>query len=149
MIKKCHQIIDKKGLANRVSICHQDIIGMPITNASVIVSNFTLQFIPKQHRLAVIKNIYSGLNKGGIFILSEKFKGDKVNDAFLIDHYHAYKKLNGYSNKEIMRKRQALKDVLVPDSVEEIKKRLTSVGFDQVIKWFQCFNFASFIAIKE
>lgn len=149
MIEKCQKIIDKKGLANRVNINRQNIIGMPINNASVIVSNFTLQFIPKQHRLAVIKNIYSGLNDGGIFILSEKFKGDKMNDKFLIDHYHAYKKLNGYSNKEIMRKRQALKDVLIPDSIDEIKNRLTSVGFTQVVKWFQCFNFASFIAIKK
>jgi tRNA (cmo5U34)-methyltransferase len=149
MIKKCRQVIADAKLADKVSVSHQDIVGMELLNASVVVSNFTLQFIPKKQRPAVIEKIYRGLNPGGIFILSEKFISDKDDDDFLIKHYHAYKKLNGYSNKEIQRKRQALKDVLIPDSVNEIKSRLQQAGFTQVIKWFQCFNFASFIAIKE
>jgi tRNA (cmo5U34)-methyltransferase len=149
MLDKCQNIINKKGLNSQISLLLQDITELQITKASVVISNFTLQFIPKADRLAVIENIYHGLEKGGVFILSEKFKGDDKNDAFLIDHYHAYKKLNGYSNKEIQRKRSALKDVLIPDSLSEIENRLTSAGFNQTIKWFQCFNFASIIAIKD
>lgn len=149
MLEKCKQIINKKQLDNRITLLNQDIVSMQIQNASVVVSNFTLQFIPKEHRESVILKIYNGLNPGGIFILSEKFKGDDESDDFLIKHYHAYKKFNGYSNKEIQRKRKALKDVLVPDSISEIEKRLKTVGFVNIIKWFQCFNFASFIAIKK
>ena len=149
MINKCQQIVNDMNLNNKIKVCRKDIVEMVINNASVVVSNFTLQFIPKVHRFGVIQNIYNGLEHGGVFILSEKFKGDKDSDDFLIKHYHAYKKINGYSNKEIQRKRQALKDVLIPDSVDEIKNRLNSAGFDVVIKWFQCFNFASFIAVKK
>jgi tRNA (cmo5U34)-methyltransferase len=149
MLEKCQKLINEKGLNTHITLLLQDIIDLPMNKASVVVSNFTLQFIPKADRLAVIENIYQGLEKGGVFILSEKFKGDAKNDAFLIDHYHAYKKLNGYTNKEIQRKRSALKDVLIPDSLCEIENRLTSAGFKQTIKWFQCFNFASFIAIKD
>ncbi len=149
MLEKCKQIIIKKQLNNRITLLNQNIVSMQIQNASVIVSNFTLQFIPKNQRESVFQKIYDGLNSGGIFILSEKFKGDDKSDEFLIEHYHAYKKLNGYSNKEIQRKRNALKDVLVPDSINEIENRFKTAGFSNTIKWFQCFNFASFIAIKE
>lgn len=149
MVKNCQSIIDEKKLNNKVTVLQQDIVNLLIKNASVVISNFTLQFIPKDQRLNVVQGIYHGLNTGGIFILSEKFTSDESSDNFLIEHYHAYKKLNGYSNKEIQAKRQALKDVLVSDSQLEIGNRLKSVGFTKVFQWFQCFNFASFIAIKE
>jgi tRNA (cmo5U34)-methyltransferase len=149
MLDKCQNLINEKGLNEQITLLLKDIKDLSINNASVVISNFTLQFIPKKDRLAVITNIYQGLEKGGVFILSEKFKGDKKNDDFLIDHYHAYKKLNGYSNIEIQRKRNALKEVLIPDSLCEIENRLISAGFNKSIKWFQCFNFASIIAIKD
>lgn len=149
MVNNCQQIVNNEKLSEKINVQLNDITQIQINNASVVVSNFTLQFIPKENRLAVIKNIYKGLNSGGIFILSEKFKSDDEKDDFLINHYHAYKKLNGYSNKEIQAKRQALKDVLIPDSLSEIESRLKSVGFSIIVKWFQCFNFASIIAIKD
>ena len=149
MLDKCQQIILQKNLQSQIEIKPIDICNLPIENASVVVSNFTLQFIPKEQRKKIIQNIYQGLNKGGVFILSEKFKGDEENDQFLIEHYHADKKINGYSNKEIQRKRSALKDVLVPDSLKEIEDRIKSVGFKTTIKWFQCFNFVSFIVVKD
>ena len=149
MLEKCQNLINEKALEKQITLLLQDIVELSINNASVVISNFTLQFIPKADRLTVIENIYQGLEKGGVFILSEKFKGDAEDDEFLIQHYHAYKKLNGYSNKEIQRKRDALKNVLIPDSLSEIENRLNSVGFNKVIKWFQCFNFSSFVAIKD
>lgn len=149
MLEKCQQIIDSQNLSECITLYNQDIASLELKNASVVVSNFTLQFIPKEQRELVVQKIFDGLNSGGIFILSEKFTTDDEKDDFLIQHYHAYKKLNGYSNKEIQRKRNALINVLVPDTVFEIENRLKSVGFDNIVKWFQCFNFASFIAIKK
>lgn len=149
MLQKCQQIIKAENLVDKIQLVQEDIRDLEIAKASVVVSNFTLQFIPQSYRMGIVRNIHQGLNSGGIFILSEKFKGEESKDEFLINHYHAYKKINGYSNKEIQRKRQALKDVLLPDSISDIENRLKSAGFKTVIKWFQCFNFASFIAIKE
>ncbi|HOP21662.1 MAG TPA: carboxy-S-adenosyl-L-methionine synthase CmoA [Gammaproteobacteria bacterium] len=148
MIKRCQAIVNKENLDEQIVVHQDDILNHKIENASVIVSNFTLQFLPQNQRQKVIENIFSGLNNGGIFILSEKVSGCNATDDFMIDHYHAYKKINGYSNKEIQQKRQALKDVLVPDSEDEIFQRLSDVGFKSIFKWFQCFNFSSFIAIK-
>lgn len=148
MIERCRQIVQERGLSQRVQIYKDDITVFPLKNASVIVSNFTIQFIPQKQRQKIIENIFEGLNPDGVFILSEKIKPSHDVDEFLTNHYHAYKKLNGYSNLEIQRKRQALRDVLIPDTVEEIENRLKSAGFKKTIKWFQCFGFVSFIAIK-
>lgn len=149
MVNECRKIIENKALGDKIRVSLQDVNDMKITNASVVVSNFTLQFIPRNLRKSIVAKIYKGLNSGGVFILSEKFKSEDDKDRFLIEHYHAYKKINGYSHREIERKRQALKDVLIPDSEADIEQRLSAVGFQQVIKWFQCFNFASYVAIKS
>jgi tRNA (cmo5U34)-methyltransferase len=124
MLDKCQDIINENKLSTSIDVINQDITALKIENASVVVSNFTIQFVPKDQRLQIIDSVYKGLNKGGIFILSEKFKSHASADEFLIDHYHAYKKINGYSNNEIQAKRQALKDVLVPDSIVDMQNRL-------------------------
>ncbi len=149
MLHRCQKIIAEKKLQKKIQTKEEDIANSDLTNASVVVSNFTLQFLPKKQRLAMVTKIFQSLNPGGIFILSEKFKSPDEKDEFLIKHYHAYKKINGYSNQEIQRKRQALKDVLVPDSIADIENRFIQAGFRRHYKWFHCFNFASFIAFKE
>ncbi len=52
---------------------------LPIENASVVVINFTLQFIEPEARQQLINQIYQGLNPGGILILSEKLHFDAPN----------------------------------------------------------------------
>lgn len=120
-----------------------------IINASVVAMNFTLQFIPPEHRDNMIARIATGLNDGGAFILSEKiaFADDNVNELN-IDMYHQFKRANGYSDLEISQKRTALENVLIPDTLETHIDRLHSAGFKRCSVWFQCFNFVSLIASK-
>ncbi len=126
-----------------------DIQDVDINNASVVVLNFTLQFIPLADRLALIERIYKGLLPGGILILSEKiaFDDPKHND-FHIDVHHDFKRANGYSDLEISQKRSALENVLIPETLPEHTQRLNDAGFDFVDTWFQCFNFISIVAVK-
>lgn len=131
-------------LNNQVLTHLADISAQSISNASMVVSNFTLQFIAESKRAGLCEKIYSGLNEGGVFILSEKIKS---TDS-MIDYYHGYKKINGYSDTEIAQKRQALEDSLKPDDLETWQQRLGQAGFKQVEVWFQAFNFVSIIAIK-
>ncbi|MEH6467084.1 MAG: carboxy-S-adenosyl-L-methionine synthase CmoA, partial [Porticoccus sp.] len=49
---------------------------------------------------------------------------------------------------EISQKRSALDDVLMPETLETHRTRLRKAGFSSVDVWFQCFNFASLIALK-
>lgn len=122
----------------------QDITTTDFLNSSFTVSNFTLQFMAKEHRDLVCQNVYQSLNQGGVFILSEKV----TSSDLLIDYYHGYKKVNGYSDMEIAQKRQALEDALKPDDLETWIHRLNSVGFKKIEVWFRAFNFISLVAIK-
>ncbi len=150
MVEACIRRLREQGVAAQVQVRHEDLEVTPIHNASVVVSNFTLQFIQRQKRKALVEKIYAGLVDGGVFVLSEKIRApEEADNAFLVDHYHGYKKINGYSDEEIARKRKALENVLQPDSLADWRQRLHKAGFSEVHQWFQCFNFVSLIAIKQ
>ena len=44
--------------------------------------------------------------------------------------------------------RDAIEEVLLPDTLDTHKERLHAAGFSQVLLWFQCFNFVSLLAVK-
>ena len=126
-----------------------DIQDIAIEDASVVVLNFTLQFIPLDDRLALITRIYQGLKPGGVLILSEKMAfDDQVKQDFHTEAHHDFKRANGYSDLEISQKRTALDRVMIPESLTCHKQRLQEAGFPMSEVWFQCFNFASMVAIK-
>ncbi len=120
-----------------------------IENASVVVLNFTLQFIPLEERLTLIEHIYQGLKPGGVLILSEKIRFESEPDQAFNDTTHlAYKKANGYSELEISQKRTALENIMIVDSEAEHRERLTEAGFRRIDCWFRCLNWVSFLAYQ-
>lgn len=124
-----------------------DIRDVNIQDASVVVLNFTLQFLPLVERQALLSHIRKGMRNDAILVLSEKIKGKNAKeDQVLTDLHHSFKKANGYSDLEISQKRTALENVLLPETIETHVDRLHHAGFQDVNLWFQCFNFVSFIA---
>ena len=149
MVERCKMHINAFKGDTPVEVIEANIQEVKIENASMVVLNFTLQFIEKSERQALITNIASGINKGGILVIAEKIShGDSVIDEHLVDLHHNFKRANGYSELEVAQKRTALENVMRTDSVEQHIERLTNAGFSHVSPWFQCFNFISFIAIK-
>ena len=53
-----------------------------------------------------------------------------------------------YSQLEVSRKRAALENVLVPETVAEHRARLDNCGFEHTAVWLRYFNFVSIVAIK-
>lgn len=127
-----------------------DIRDVAIQDASVVVLNFTLQFLEPASRDSLLQKIYSGMTPGGILVLSEKicFADPHLQDLNT-DLHHAFKKSNGYSDLEIAQKRSALENVLQPETLDAHEQRLRKAGYSSVDVWFQCFNFASLVAIKS
>jgi len=149
MIERFEKIVQRDNSPIPVDTICADIQDVEIKNASVVVMNFTLQFIPLNQRQDILAKIFAGLNEGGCLILSEKLAfPDEKENAMQIDLHHAFKKANGYSDLEIAQKRSALENVLIPETAAKHCQRLKETGFTHVFQWFQCFNFASFIAIK-
>ncbi|MFI3135947.1 MAG: carboxy-S-adenosyl-L-methionine synthase CmoA [Methylococcaceae bacterium] len=149
MIKQLHRQLADTPNALPVEIQCADIRDIDISNASVVVLNFTLQFIPVADRHAFLQKIYQGLLPGGLMILSEKLQFDDPRQNELqTDMHHAFKKAQGYSDLEISQKRNALENVLIPETFQQHQQRLLAVGFSSAEVWFQYFNFASMVALK-
>lgn len=149
MVERCKIHVDAFKGATQVDIIEGNIQDIELSNASMVVLNFTLQFIEKSERQALIDKIYQALKPGGILVLSEKIAHqDNVCNELLIDLHHDFKRANGYSELEIAQKRTALENVMKTDSLEEHFQRLTNSGFKHMNQWFQCFNFLSLMAIK-
>ena len=149
MLDRCRSVIDSDTHETRVELVQADIADMPVVDASVVVLNFTLQFIPPARRGDVMRRIYEGLRPGGILVLSEKVSfADPQLDALNIDLHHQFKREHGYSDLEIAQKRNAIDNVLIPETLDTHRERASAAGFASCDVWFQCFNFASLIALK-
>lgn len=132
-----------------VKAIHQDILDTCIENASFVVLNFTLQFIERDHRQGLLDAIAAGLKPGGVLVLSEKIVFDDPAEQALQASCHLdFKRAQGYSELEIARKRDALENVMKPDSLPLHKERLQKAGFKRNYLWFQGFNFISLIAFR-
>lgn len=149
MVERCRMHIEAYRSDTAVKVIEADIRDIEITNASIVVLNFTLQFLSPDDRSQLLENIYRGLRPGGILILSEKYSfSDTTANDLLIDLHHEFKRANGYSELEISQKRSAIENVLQPDTIETHKNRFAQIGFSSFDVWFQCFNFGSMFAIK-
>lgn len=150
MVQRCRRHLDAFRAETPVDVIEADILDIQIENASMVVLNFTLQFLPPSDRLRLLEQIYQGLRPGGVLVLSEKFSFEETTiDELLFNMHHDFKRANGYSELEISQKRSMLENVMLTDSVDTHKARLKSAGFDQAEVWFQCFNFGSLIALKS
>jgi len=149
MVERCKLHVNAYRSDTPVEVVEADIRDVDITNASMVVLNFTLQFLAPEDRLALLKKIYAGLRPGGILILSEKYTfEDDASNELLIDLHHTFKRANGYSELEVSQKRSAIENVMRPDSIPTHKERLQGIGFSSCEVWFQCFNFGSMFAVK-
>lgn len=148
MIKQLVTRVDPAIQPTISAVC-TDLQDMKVEQASVVVLNYTLQFIPLAQRHHILKHIYDGMQPGAVLILSEKLTNADENQQQSIETlHHSFKKSQGYSSLEIAQKRAALENSLIPETFASHHQRLTTIGFTQVQQWFQCFNFASLMAVK-
>ncbi|MTD39436.1 carboxy-S-adenosyl-L-methionine synthase CmoA [Erwinia sp. CPCC 100877] len=150
MVERCRRHIDAFRASTPVEVREADIRNIDITNASLVVLNFTLQFLNPEDRESLLAKIWHGLRPGGALVLSEKFSFEDARvGELLFNMHHDFKRANGYSELEISQKRSMLENVMLTDSVETHKARLNRAGFDHAELWFQCFNFGSLVALKS
>ncbi len=149
MLEQCQTNISGFIHHTPISLIHSDIQQLNIDNASMVILNYTLQFIPLEQRVSVLQDIFDGLLPGGVLILSEKIIfSNPVTNQLMIDLHHQFKRDHGYSELEISQKRSSLENVLVPERLENHLSRLFELGFAHVDCFQQQLNFASLVAIK-
>jgi tRNA (cmo5U34)-methyltransferase len=127
-----------------------DICAAEMDNASVVVINLTLQFLPVERREDLLRKVFDALLPGGVLLLAEKVvHEDGELTALEQEFHHRFKREMGYSDLEISQKRDALERVLIPESLEQHQRRLQRVGFRQIDIWFKWFNFAALLCRRE
>lgn len=150
MIAKARERFDELQLEPKITLHEGDLREYPLPKSSIIIMNYTLQFIRPLFRHQVVRQIFDALEPGGAFILSEKVLEDSTHlSRLFLEAYYRFKRNQGYSDLEISQKRERLENVLVPYKISEHRTLLAECGFEHVEIFFKWHNFTSFIAIKK
>ena len=127
---------------SRVRWVEADVRDAAIEGADVAILNYTLQFLPREDRLPLLRSIRQGMNDTGVLLLSEKLEAS----PYVTDLHVDFKRANGYSDLAISQKRAALENVMRVDSLEAHVARLRRAGFEAVEVWFRCLNWGAIAA---
>ena len=147
MLEKFNEKLEALNLQGSSNVVCADIQSFEFTDASVVLMNYTLQFIQPKDRLTMLQRIRQRLQPGGFLLLSEKVShAQEGMDKLLTEQYFDFKRRNGYSELEIARKRDALENVLVPLTVDQNIELLTQAGFEKVEVLLKWFNFTTLMA---
>jgi len=154
MIARLESVFATEALQGRcqVRIRLADVMDIDFQPTSLAVMNWTLQFIPLDRRTELLQRIFDAMLPGGAMLLSEKIALDDQHQHqhnLLTELHQDFKRAHGYSDLEIAQKRTALENRLIPETLSVHCQRLSQVGFELVVPWFQCFNFASILAVKQ
>ncbi len=135
--------------SQQIEFHHADINETLCRNAAMTLLNFTLQFIAIEQRDRLIERIGQNTVPGGVLVLSEKLQSDdSAKQSLMTKIHHQYKADQGYSLLEISKKRDAIENVLIPETLETHIKRLQQAGFNTVTPWIRNLQFVSILAVK-
>jgi len=154
MLERARQNAAGLGVSDRIAFSFGDFNehfdDFVIENASVVTICWTLQFVRPLCRDRLIRKIYEGMVDGGVLIVTEKvLTNDSNMNRFFIDFYYDFKRRNSYSEEEISKKREALENVLIPYRLDENIELFRRNGFSTVETFFQWYNFAGFLCVKQ
>jgi len=145
MVRSCTERFSKYIKAGQVNFLKEDISNSEITNASIVVINFVLQFLGIKERGDLMHKIYEGLVPGGILILSEKVHFDSKKQTEEISNiHHSFKTTNGYSKLEISSKRDSLEGILITETESQHLDRAKEIGFKASTKLMSNLNFLTY-----
>ena len=141
---------DDAALFEQISVSNDDVRSYEFSDVSMVLMNYTLQFIEAESRPEVLRRICSSLKPDGMMLVSEKvIHGQPEMDDALVSLYFEFKRRQGYSELEISRKRDALVNVLVPLTVDQNLEMFRQAGFARVEVMLKWFNFATFACYRS
>lgn len=115
--------------------------------ADMVVSYYTLQFVPLRARGPIVRQIHDALVPGGTFVLFEKVLASSArNQATAAGAYADWKGRQGFGDEEIAAKARSIRGVLQPLSPEENDAMLRAAGFDDLMRVFRWVLFEGLIA---
>lgn len=132
-----------------IRILEEDARLFAFEKADMIVSYYTMQFIPPRDRQQLFDRLYEALNWGGALILFEKVRApDARFQDIAVSLYNEFKLQQGFDAEEIITKTRSLKGVLEPFSTEGNLALFRRAGFVDVTTVSKYICFEGFLAIK-
>jgi tRNA (cmo5U34)-methyltransferase len=132
-----------------ITILQEDARLFDFEPADLILSYYTMQFVPPRDRQALFDKIYQSLNWGGAFIMFEKVRApDARFQDIMTTLYNDFKLRQGFSPEEILSKTRSLKGILEPFSTEGNLGLLKRAGFVDFMPVAKYLSFEGFLAIK-
>jgi tRNA (cmo5U34)-methyltransferase len=115
--------------------------------ADMVISYYTLQFVPLRERREIVEMVHRALAPGGTFVLFEKVLAPSArNQEAAVGAYHEWKARQGFSDDEIAAKSRSIRGVLQPQSSAENEQMLREAGFDDVMHIFRWVLFEGLLA---
>jgi tRNA (cmo5U34)-methyltransferase len=142
-------VAEKKNKNKKIKFIKANFHKYNLSNACIISSFYTIQFVSPKQRQSLIDKIYKSLNWGGAFFFVEKIR---ANDARFQDYlnqtYIEYKIDKGFTPEEILNKSSSLKGVMEPFSSNANIQLLKRSGFKDILCVFKYASFEGLLAIK-
>ena len=105
-------------------------------SASVIFCAFTLQFLPHQDRMQMLRTFREMLTPGGVLLLFEKMVPDVPELVTpMVQAHHDQKVIEGHSREEIAAKDASLRGVMHPQREQRVHKELAMAEFTVQPVW--------------
>jgi tRNA (cmo5U34)-methyltransferase len=116
--------------------------------SSLILSVFTLQFMPYEDRPNILSTIYESLVEGGAFIWAEKVREESGELEQVIHGAHYDFKRKAFSADEILNKERDLRPIMKVNSSMRNQILADNAGFTVGTMFWKFFNFEAWLYIK-
>jgi tRNA (cmo5U34)-methyltransferase len=117
--------------------------------ASLILSVFTVQFLPPPDKAAVLARFHAALVDGGALLIAEKTLAETPRlQASLNSHYLDYKRGAGFTAEQILDKDRALQGQMTTWTEPELRGALRAAGFRELTPFWRGLLFVGYLALK-
>ncbi|MGD9810363.1 MAG: methyltransferase domain-containing protein [Sphingobium sp.] len=132
-----------------VTIIEEDARNFEFEKSDLIISYYTIQFIPPRDRQQLFNKLYEALNWGGALVMFEKVRApDARFQDMTVSMYNEFKLEQGFDCDEIVTKTRSLKGVLEPFSTQGNFDLMARAGFKDMMSIMKYVCFEGFVAIK-
>jgi tRNA (cmo5U34)-methyltransferase len=118
-------------------------------NASLILSLFTVQFLPPRDKAALLARFHAALVPGGALFIAEKTLAETPRlQETLTSSYLEYKLEAGFTPEQILAKNRALQAQMTTWTESELRDALQAAGFRELTAFWRGSFFVGYIALK-
>lgn len=117
--------------------------------SSLVLSIFTMQFLPRSKRPQLMRKIYNSLIEGGAFIWAEKVHAESSFWEHILNSSHYDFKHKAFTSEEILDKERDLRGMMRLQTSDQNMSMAWEAGFENSTLLWKFYNFECHILMKE